>query len=392
MRVLHVIPSISPKLGGPTQVALNLVRSLRELNIDAEILTTNDDEQDLLDVPLQRRVDYQGVPVWFFPRLARMKAFIPSLSLTQWLARHVTEYDILDHHYLFCYVPTVSAWLARWHNVPYTVRTMGQLTPWALAQGRLKKQLYSTLFEKQNLNQAAAVHCTSAGEAEDVTNFGVHAPKVVLPLGVALPQPIPNARQQLRHRYGINLETPIVLFLSRLHYKKRPELLIDSVAELVEQGQSVHLLLAGSGETDYIQGLQAQVTRLGIDPYVTFAGFMTGYDKDLVLQGSDIFALPSYSENFGIAVAEAMAVPLPVIITPGVQIAPEIEKAKAGVIIEGEQERLTQALTELLQHPQYRKDLGENARQVVQERYSWSAIAQQLAQTYQEITVQHRKR
>jgi glycosyltransferase involved in cell wall biosynthesis len=385
MRVLHVIPSLSPKLGGPTQVALNLVRSLRELGFDAEILTTNDDEEGLLDVPLYHRVEYEGAPVWFFPRLARLKAFIPSLSLTQWLARHVTDYDILDHHYLFSYVPTVSAWIARWRNVPYTVRTMGQLTPWALAQSRLKKQVYSTLLERRTLNQAAAVHCTSAGEAEDVAQFGVKAPKLVLPLGVDLPEPILDAPLKLRQHYSIETDIPIVLFLSRLHYKKRPELLIDSLAILTQQGHRVHLLLAGSGDVDYITALKQQVARLGVQEYVTFAGFVTGYDKDLVLQGSDLFALPSYSENFGIAVAEAMAAQLPVIITPGVQIAPEIENAKAGMIIEGERELLTEAIAQLLQKPEFRKQLGENAGKLVRERYSWGAIAQELAKAYQAI-------
>jgi len=382
MRVLHVIPSLSPKRGGPTEVALNLVRSLQEFNIDAEIVTTNDDEDGLLDVPLFRRVQYQGVPVWFFPRMARLKAFMPSLSLTQWLARHVREYDILDHHYLFCYVPTVSAWIARWQNVPYTVRTMGQLTPWALSQSRLKKQVYSTLFERPNLNRAAAIHCTSAGEAEDVEQFGVTSPKLVLPLGVNLPEPIPDASLKLRQRYGIASNTPIVVFLSRLHYKKRPELLIDALAALTQGNYSVHLLIAGSGEAEYVTALQEQATRLGVQVHVTFAGFVSGYDKHLLLQGSDVFALPSYSENFGIAVAEAMAAQLPVIITPGVQIAPEIENAKAGLIIEGKQQHLTEAIAQLLQTPQDRQQLGKNALQLVRQHYSWRAIAQQLAEAY----------
>ncbi|MFP4135097.1 MAG: glycosyltransferase [Halothece sp.] len=385
MRVLHIIPSLSPKLGGPTEVALNLARSLRELEIETEILTTNHDEENLLDVPLFQKVNYQGVPVWFFPRTARLKTFIPSLSLTQWLARHITEYDILDHHYLFSYIPTVAAFLARWHNTPYTVRTMGQLTPWALAQSRLRKQVYSTLLERQNLNHAATIHCTSQGEAEDVERFGVTAPKLVLPLGVNLPQPIPDAGQKVRQRYNIDANTPIILFLSRLHYKKRPELLIASLASLIEENHSVHLLLAGSGEADYIATLKEQVVNFGLHKQVTFTGFVAGEEKNLVLQGSDLFALPSYSENFGIAVAEAMAAQLPVIITPEVQIAPEIEAAKAGMIIEGEQESLTEAVAHLLNYPQYRKQLGKNALHLAQTRYSWSAIAQQLAQAYRDI-------
>jgi glycosyltransferase involved in cell wall biosynthesis len=167
MKVLHVIPSISPKLGGPTQVVINLVRALRSEGIDAEIATTNDDEGLLLDVPLSERVEYQGLPVWFFSPAARIKAFLPSPGFTQWLWENIKNYDILDNHYLFSYLPSCAAIFAQWQQVPYTVRIMGQLTPWALAQSQLKKQVYSTLIERRNLNNAAAIHCTSVGEMED---------------------------------------------------------------------------------------------------------------------------------------------------------------------------------------------------------------------------------
>jgi glycosyltransferase involved in cell wall biosynthesis len=111
-------------------------------------------------------------------------------------------------------------------------------------------------------------------------------------------------------------------------------------------------------------------------------GFVTGQKKDLLLQGSDLFVLPSFSENFGIAVAEAMAVGLPVIITPGVQIAPEIAEAKAGLIVEGEVDAVADATLELLLSPELRHKLGENGKRLVSRRYCWSAIAQNLSFVY----------
>ncbi|MDJ0708321.1 MAG: glycosyl transferase family 1, partial [Leptolyngbyaceae cyanobacterium MO_188.B28] len=90
MKVLHVIPSLSPALGGPTQVALNLVKSLRDCNIDTEIVTTNDNGPELLDVPLYQRIEYEQVPVWFLPRFSPpLKEFIFSAALTRWLWRHI---------------------------------------------------------------------------------------------------------------------------------------------------------------------------------------------------------------------------------------------------------------------------------------------------------------
>ncbi|MGM3308945.1 glycosyltransferase [Anabaena sp. WFMT] len=385
MKVLHIIPSISPKLGGPTQVVLNLVRALRAEGIDVEIATTNDDDGLLLDVPLSECIEYQGLPVWFFPPAARIKAFLPSPAFTRWLWQNIKNYDILDNHYLFSYLPTCAAIFAQWQQVPYTVRIMGQLTPWALAQSKLKKQVYSYLIERCNLNHAEAIHCTSSGEMEDAIRFGVQPPKIVLPLGVNSSKLIADAKSKLRHQYNISQEIPIVLFLSRLHYKKRPELLIQTLGELVKQSQKFHLLIAGSGEDIYVQSLQKMVASVNIIDHTSFVGFVTGYEKDLLLQGSDLFVLPTYSENFGIALAEAMVSGLPIITTPGVQIAPEIAEAEAGIIVEGEVEPLQSAIAHLLNNPQLREHMGSNGRLLALQRYSWQTVAKQLASAYQDI-------
>jgi len=399
VKILHVIPSLAAVRGGPTQVALNLARSLRARGVDVEITTTNDSGATVLDVPLGELTEYEGVPVWFFPRfggdrpgpaLGGDRCFLFSAPWTRWLWHNLRRYDVLDHHYLFSYGPTCAAAIARWQGIPYTVRAMGQLSPWALAQSRRKKQLYSALFERRNLNRAAAVHCTSAGEAADVRQFGVRAPTLVLPLGVEAGATIPDAKQQLRQRYGIPDARPIVLFLSRLHYKKRPDLLLEALGRLQAQQPELnpHLLLAGSAaEASYELALQQQAEQWGLGDRVTFAGFLAGADKALALQGSDLFALPSFAENFAIAVAEALAAGLPALVTPEVQIAPEIAAAEAGLVVPGEVEAWRAALAQLLASPEQRQCLGANGRALASHRYCWPAIAAALAEAYQAIAV-----
>jgi len=389
VKVLHVIPSVSPSLGGPTQVVLNLVKALRECNIDAEIVTTNDNGTSLLDVPLYQKIEYEEVPVWFLPRFSPpLKEFIFSSAITKWLWQNIRNYDILDNHYLFSYASTCAGAIARWQKIPYTVRTMGQLSPWALAQSQRKKQIYSLLIERHNLQCAAAIHCTSAGEAEDVRNFGITTPTVTLPLGVNQPEEFPNAKQEIREIYQISPEVPIVLFLSRLHYKKRPDLLIRSLSKLALNQTKFHLILAGTGESEYLQELQNLVLDSGLTKQTTFAGFVTGKDKDLLLQGSNLFVLPSFSENFGIAVAEALAHGLPVIITPDIQIAPEISVANAGLIVPGEEAAMANAIAQLLDNPEQRYQLSENGKKLVKQRYSWNIIASQLTEVYRTIIEQ----
>nr|WP_275974469.1 glycosyltransferase [Argonema galeatum] len=189
----------------------------------------------------------------------------------------------------------------------------------------------------------------------------------------------------MREMYGICSTTPVVLFLSRLHYKKRPDLLVQALGKLAAKQYKFNLVLAGSGETDYLNYLKNLVSSLELTAETTFPGFVEGQDKELLLQGADIFVLPSFSENFGIAVAEALAHGLPVIITPDIQIAPEIAAAKAGLVVKGEVEPLADAIAQLLTSPQQRQHLGENGKDLVQRRYSWSAIGPHLADVYTSI-------
>lgn len=387
MRILYVLPSLSLKLGGPTQAALNFVSNLCAQGIDCEIATTNDDGTGLLDVSLSERTTYHGVPVWFFQRDARMKEFIPSISLAKWLWKNIPDYDLIHTHYLFSFAPTIASAIARWYKVPYIMRTIGQLTPWAIAQSRIKKQIYSTLIERSNLNRAAAIHCTTQEEAQDAERYGIIAPKLVLPLGVTAASIIHRAPQQLRERYHIPPNVPIVLFLSRLHHKKRPDLLIEAIAQLLNEEQSVHLILAGTGDNDYTQYLQDLVMSLKMQSYITFTGFVTGEDKQLLLQGADIFALLSYSENFGIAVAEALCAGIPILITPGIQISSEVETARAGLIVPGELEAVKTALNQLLNSSELRHQLGENGQLLAQTVYNWSIVTEQLIQAYQNFRV-----
>jgi glycosyltransferase involved in cell wall biosynthesis len=396
MKILHVIPGLSPSLGGPPQVALNLVYALRECGVDAEIVATNYDGSGFLDVPLNQRINYHWsdnpnctVPVWFLPyQPPALKEFIFSPALTKWLWNHIQEYDVLDNHYLFSYAPTCAATIARWKGVPYTVRTMGQLTSWALAQSRSKKQIYTALAERRNLQRAAAIHCTSPSEIEDVHNFGIKTPTITLPLGVNIPTIDPEAKAKIHQQYNIPADTPIVLFLSRLHYKKRPELLLESLRQLQADGRNFHVILAGSGEASYVSELQSLANQLGIADRISLPGMVVGQEKDLLFQGSDLFVLPSFSENFGIAVAEALVVGLPVVITPGIQIAADIAAAQAGLVVEGEVNLLAEAITQLLTNPERRQQMGKNGIKLAKERYSWRTIAQHLIPAYQTIATQ----
>lgn len=216
-------------------------------------------------------------------------------------------------------------------------------------------------------------------------NFGIQTPKLVLPLGVSPQENLPNPPQQLHETYNIPDDRLIVLFLSRLHYKKRPDLLIEALSKLSTDLPPTHLIIAGSGEPNYCRYLESCVHQMGLTERVTFTGFVTGSEKSLLLQGSDLFVLPSFSENFGIAVAEALLVGLPVIISEGVQLSPDVRSAQAGLVINSDLDSLRSALETLIRSPELRQTLRNNARKLAETKYHWPTITQNLIQAYQQI-------
>ncbi|HLO83701.1 MAG TPA: glycosyltransferase [Nostocaceae cyanobacterium] len=390
LKVLHIIPSINPLDGGTNLAAIEMVKALRKCGVDAEIATTNDNGSSNLEVPLQQLIEYNEVPVQFFSRFLSSKfrpvnEFKISWEFTGWLESNITKYHLIHIHSFFSYLCTRGGMIARKKNVNYVITPHGQLDNWVINQKRLKKEIYSFLWERANLNNAAGIHCTTANEANDARNFGIVAPIFTVPLGVTPLADSPEAKRSLRDRYQIPDTRPIILFLSRLHPKKRPDLLLQSLSQIKDK-KDFHLILAGSGDPDYEMYLTKLVADLKLDAHTTLTGFVQGKEKTLLLQGSDIFVLPSFGENFAIAVAEAMAAGLPVIITPEVQISSQVLAENAGLVVPGELNSWVEAITKLLDSAEMRHTMGSKGKNFALRCYDWHFTAEGLAAVYTKIT------
>lgn len=210
---------------------------------------------------------------------------------------------------------------------------------------------------------------------------------LVIPLGVELPQKLPELGKS-RLRWGISQEQPLLLFMSRIDQKKGLDLLIPSLEILLGEGFDFHFVLAGSNpqEPAYEQQIREKIQSSKLGERTTITGFVQGENKFELLTDADLFILPSYYENFGIAVAEAMAIGTPVVISNQVYIWDEVEKAAAGWVTSCSVEGLTQTLRGVLQDEQGRKQRGINARKLVEENYSWDAIALSMVKIYQELS------
>ncbi|CAN5601649.1 glycosyltransferase [soil metagenome] len=385
MKVLHVIPSLSKLKGGPTPITLNMVEALRKQGVDATILSTDDDDNGRLDVEINKWTTYEGLPVYFLSRfLFPIKDFIYCPGMKQWLANHLKEYDLIHTHYLFSYAPNVAARMAKKAGIPYIMTPYGMLAPWAISHQHHKK-LFFNFHQKKLLKNAQGIHCSTITEIKNVQDYGVHENLFINPYIVKSNALIPDAKIELRKLYSITDSEVIILYLARLHQMKQPELLIQAIHRLKKEGLSVHLLMAGNGTDSYENYLKEKATSLKDQGAFTFAGFVSGRQKEILYQGSDIYVLPSHSENFGMTVCEASVSQTPVIITPGVQIADEMEKSGSGLIAENTVESIIQKIRMLINDSHLRKTMGENGRKWVLDAYNPEKVAGDLKQEYQRI-------
>ncbi|MBW4688373.1 MAG: hormogonium polysaccharide biosynthesis glycosyltransferase HpsP [Komarekiella atlantica HA4396-MV6] len=390
MKILQIVPSISLIYGGPSQMVLGLAPALAQEGVEVTILTTDsngDIGQKSLDVPLNRPIKQDGYEIIYF-RCAPFRRYKFSLDLLKWLKIHAHEFDLAHIHALFSPVSSAAATVCRQQKLPYILRPLGTLDPADLRKKKQLKQLYAAIIERQNLAGAAAIHFTSNQEAKISERFGVSTPDLVIPLGVK--EKVGKGGEDiLLKQFSIPAEIPLVLFMSRIDPKKGLNLLIPALEKLLSIGYKFHFVLAGTNPQDpnYEQKIISQIQNSPLRSHTTITGFVTGELKVSLLQAADLFVLPSYYENFGIAVAEAMVAGIPVVISDQVHICQQVRDSESGWVGTTDVQALFELLQEALQNPEERQRRGLNARQYALQHFSWDAIARQTIQAYQGILV-----
>ncbi|NET59927.1 MAG: glycosyltransferase [Symploca sp. SIO2E6] len=389
LKILQIVPSISLVYGGPSQMVQGLSAALAAQGVEVTVLTTDangDAGQPPLDVPLEQPVEQDGYQVWYF-RCSPFRRYKFSWPLLRWLRQHSREFDLAHIHALFSPVSTAAAMVARNQRLPYILRPLGTLDPADLRKKRSLKQIYGLLLERGNLAGAAGIHFTSVQEAKISERFGTQTPDLVIPLGVNLPVFPPKG--QAKSELNIPDDRPLVLFMSRIEPKKGLNLLLPALERLLVEGINFQFVLAGTNpqDPDYERQIAQQIKASPLSSYTKITGFVRGELKAGLLQDADLFVLPSYYENFGIAVAEAMVAGTPVVISDQVHIWQDIRDAEAGWVGPCEVNALTQLLQVALQDVKERQQRGNNAHQLAVANYSWEAIAQQMIQAYQRILI-----
>ena len=387
LKLLHVVASYLPavRYGGTIVSVHGLCRALAGRGHEVHVYTTSVNGDRDSPVPHETPVNIDGVQVWYF-RSPRFRRVYWAPGMRRMLRDHVRGFDLVHTHAIYLWPLWAAARCAADAGVPYIVSPRGMLEKDLIEQkSALWKAGLIAFIEKHTLEHAAAVHATSEREAEQASAFGFDLPLVrTIPNGFAVdPAPVEAVSAATT---AILERGPFILFLGRVNWKKG----LDRLLRALPQIDGARLVIAGNDEENYGGVLQGIAANAGVADRVTFAGPVHGADKAALLAGAQLLVLPSYSENFGNVVLEAMAAGRAVVVTPEVGMAPAVRQSGAGVVVDGDAATLAKGISQLLSDPTQRADMGARGRTVAGTRYSWAAVAAEMEALYE--TVAERRR
>lgn len=377
MRLLHVVPTYLPatRYGGPIYAVHGLCRALVRRGHEVDVFTTNVDGPLDSDVPLGTPMNLDGVSVHYFRTTLRRLYVSPTMR--QAFEASIDRYDAVHLHSVFLWPTYAAARAAQRHGVPYVVSPRGMLVPELITRkSRFAKSLWIRAIERRTFSRAAAIHFTARSEWDDAVRMRMPLPDpFVIPNGIDLPiqRSVPRLPNTL-------------LFLGRINWKKGLDCLIEALPHV----PNVNVIIAGNDEENLTPKLRALAERTGVLDRIDFHGPVSGGEKDALLQTSTALVLPSHSENFGNVVLEAMAVAMPVIVTPEVGLAPDVAESGAGVVTANAPAALAESISELLGDGALRAEMGARGRKLVEERFTWERVAARMEEQYERISARAR--
>ncbi len=384
MHIVHYLSTMRLEAGGVIRAVLDMAAQLTARGHSVTLMTF-----DPKDVPEPWIAGGAGLP-----RVHKLAGDYGQLAgLNRGFARQVAECldgaDVVHMHVPWDFVCCRVAGVANRLGVPYVVALHGMLDDWCMEQRGWKKRLYLSIAGRRLLERAAAVHCTCRIEADQASRWYPRGRSEVIPLIFnpsafkELPGP-ELARRAYASALGDDGE-PVVLFLSRLHPKKRLDILIDAMARLREIGPPCRLVIAGTGEPEYEQSMRDLVTRHDLGDRVEFVGFVSGQEKISLYQACDLFVLPTDQDTWPFALIEPLACGLPLITTRGVDIWQDLEASGGAVIVETPPENLAETIKRLIEDPDKCRDMGRRGRRWVLETLDPDRVMDRYEALYREL-------
>ena len=386
LNILHVVSIVAPRYAGAGIASQLMARYQAKMGHKVAICTTNVDfPKGTLMVPIDRPVFKDGIYIWYFT--VTFRPLLVSIPLWMWLRAEIRSFDIVHIHGLYRFPVTSAACWARRVGIPYVIMPHGSLDPFLYNQSRhnlLLKRIYERLFDIPNLKHAAAINYTAGEEAKRAAFLKLHTKPVIIPNGIDWEsyRQLP-LKGSFRQRIKLNHQTPLVLFLGRVNFKKGLDLLIPAFGFVAQKYSDARLAIVGPDNEGYGSKVRRWCGQQGIQDRVFFVGHLGHEEVKEAYVDADVFVLPSYTENFGLTVVEAMACGSPVVISDQVNIWREVQGLRAGIVVGLYPCALAEAICRVLSDKGVAKTMGTRGRFAAEKYYAWSRIVEHQIQMYQ---------
>lgn len=363
MKVVHYIPSIDRTSGGVGAYMQLLAKELGKL-CDLYIVTS---------------ASKKPLPI------ENAKVITIPSKLTEFQKMKKEWYNLLNEiepdivHINCCWMPQ-SAFTQKWtQKLGYKIilSPHGMLEPWIISRHYWTKKVPALLlYQKAAVVNADCIHATAESEKENLLKLGYNNRIEVVANGIDVDSIVMKDNWERKKN---------ILFLSRVHIKKGVEFLLEAVAMIKDKIEGYTINIAGEGESEYILSLKNKAKGLGISGMVNFCGGVYGEKKWKLFREADVFVLPTYSENFGIVVGEALACGTPVITTKGTPWE-ELETHHCGWWTEIGAANTKEALNKFLSITvEEIETMGRNGRRLIEEKYSTQKIANDMFVLYKKV-------
>ena len=373
MNILHIMPSLARAFGGPTQSWVGYAKAAQTQGAKITVAAPKVSAEDYFW--LKEKVD--DVDFSFFPAAGK-GAMVFSPGLHKWISTAGQTFDVTHIHGLFNPISSLTLRLCVKRDWPVILRPFGTLSRYTFLHRRSwVKRRYFNHLDGPNLKKTGGVHFTTPAERDEAAWHGIDfsTRSHVIPPPLFEPIPFDQGKNEAQN----------VLFLSRLHPKKNIECLLDAWPEVQKAIPDARLIIAGDGEPEYVSQLKAYAKLRDPENKISFVGFVEGKNKTQLLANASVFVLPSFQENFGVAVMEAIAVGLPVVISKYVQLASYVAQNNLGHVIDTDATSLSLSIIEILKNHTFRAHCREKGPYFIQKDFSLESVGQQLISMYQAV-------
>ncbi len=384
MRVLHVTSFYEPSVakGGLARAVGLLATSQARQGTDVTVFTTSVGLGGAESSLTEEVRD--GVRVWYFAAESLSGLYF-SYGLLRSCFQRTRQFDLVHVHGLWSFPATCGAMAARWAKVPYLVSSHGMLNSAAMNLHAYKKLPFWFAIQRRTLRRAAWLHFATLEEQRQAATWIRGKKACVIPIGLNLREfREPSEPRRFRSEQGIPADVALLAFVGRIHPLKALDVLLHALVRVVTQVPQLIVAIAGPDENGHRDRLQKLARKLGIDAQVRWLGTLVGQAKLDLLTDADVFVLPSFSENLGLAALEAMALGCPVILGCGVNIAADVKRWGAGRVVSPEPDALAMAIIELLENPGIRSAMRQAGRRLVAGCFDADTLAREMLRVYEE--------